>query len=678
LSRPSNLLALPGRLQTEADFRAAVMATIDGILVVDHEGLVVFANPSAETLLGRPPDKLLERPFGLPLATTGDIAELDLVHRDGAPVVIEMHVGHITWAGRDAFVVTLRDVTGRKTVERELRASEERYALAAHGANDGLWDWDLIANRLHTSSRWKEIVGLEPADTGQEPSLWLDRVHPDDLPSLQLDIDKHLRGETGRLAHEHRVRHRDGSYTSVLSRGVAIHLDERPVRFAGSLTDLTVRQELRKKALYDSLTKLANRALFLDHLKAALARGERSSGRYGVAVLFLDLDRFKLVNDSLGHSAGDALLIEVARRIEKRLRSSDVAARLGGDEFAVLLETVESFQAALSVTLRIQEEIARPIETDSEQLYSSASVGIAFSDERFEDAEQMLRNADIAMYRAKARGPGNCQIFEPEMQRQALQRLRFHTELRQGVEASEFTLRYQPMIDLANQRIVGFEALLRWQHGARGTLDAESFIDAAEETGVIVPLGWKALDAACRQVKAWLEIATPIRVSVNVSDRQFAQSDFPDRVEQALAQADINGSAVQLEITESVIVQDYEMTTAHLKHCHDLGIEILIDDFGTGQSSLTALHRLPVDVVKIDRSFVSRLEGKDGGDIVEAILALTRSLGLHVIGEGIETLDQHSRLLALGCSVGQGFLFEPALEADEATRLLAKATLQPA
>jgi diguanylate cyclase (GGDEF)-like protein/PAS domain S-box-containing protein len=666
------------RPETESDFRDALTATIDGILVVDHDGRVHFANPSAETLLGWPANELQARPFGLPLAATGDIAELDLVRRDGPPLVIEMHVGRITWAGRDAFVVTLRDVTGRKTMERELRASEERYALAAHGANDGLWDWDLIANRLHTSPRWREIVGLGPADTGEEPSLWLGRVHPDDLPSLQQDIDEHLRGETDRLANEHRVRHRDGSYTSVLSRGVAIHSDDRPVRFAGSLTDLTVRQELRKKALYDSLTKLANRPLFLDHLKAALARGKRSLGRYGIAVLFLDLDRFKLVNDSLGHSAGDALLIEVARRIEKRLRSSDVAARLGGDEFAVLLDNVESFQAALSVTLRIQEEIGRPIETDSEQLYSSASIGIAFSDQRFEDAEQMLRNADIAMYRAKARGPGNCQIFEPEMQRQAIQRLRFHTELRRGVEASEFTLRYQPMIDLANQRIVGFEALLRWQHGARGTLDAEDFIDAAEETGVIVPLGWEALDAACRQVKAWLEIATPIRVSVNVSNRQFAQSDFPDRVEQALAQAEINGSAVQLEITESVIVQDFEMTTAHLKQCHELGVEILIDDFGTGQSSLTALHRLPVDVVKIDRSFVSRLEGKDGGEIVEAILALTHSLGLHAIGEGIETLDQHSRLLALGCGVGQGFLFEPALEADEATRLLGKGTLQPA
>jgi diguanylate cyclase (GGDEF)-like protein/PAS domain S-box-containing protein len=663
------------RPDTEDGFRGAVMTTIDGILVVDHEGRVHFANPSAETLLGWPVDQLLARPFGLPLVTTDDIAELDLVRRDEPPMVIEMHVGPISWAGRDAFVVTLRDVTARKTVERELRASEERYALAARGSNDGLWDWDLVANRLHTSPRWKEIVGLSPADMDEEPSGWLGRVHPDDLSALQQDIDRHLSGETDRLANEHRVRHRDGYYTSVLSRGVAVHQNERPVRLAGSLTDLTAQQELRRKALHDSLTNLANRSLFLDHLRTALARGKRNPGSWGVAVLFLDLDRFKLINDSLGHSAGDALLVEVARRIENCLRSSDVAARLGGDEFAVLLDTVESFRAALSVTLRIQKEIARSIGTDTEQLYSSASIGIAFSDRQYEDAEQMLRNADIAMYRAKAQGPGNCQIFEPEMQRQAVQRLRFHNELRQGVESSEFTLRYQPIVDLTDERIVGFEGLLRWHHGTRGTLDAESFIDAAEETGVIVALGWEALDIACRQAKVWHEIAAPVRVSVNVSNRQFAQADFTDRVERALGQAEIDGSAIQLEITERVMVQDYEMTTSHLNQCHDLGIEILIDDFGTGHSSLTALDRLPVDTVKIDRSFMSRIEGNDGGEIVEAILAMTRSLGLQVIGEGIETLDQHSRLLALGCRVGQGFLFEPALEADEATRLLVKGTL---
>jgi diguanylate cyclase (GGDEF)-like protein/PAS domain S-box-containing protein len=664
-----------GDHQSESGFRDAVMTTIDGILVVDPEGRVHFANPSAETLLACPADQLLARPFGLPLGATDDIAELDLVRRDGPPLIIEMHVGPISWGGNDALVVTLRDITGRKTVERELRASEERYALAAHGANDGLWDWDLVANCLHTSPRWNEIVDLDEADMDEEPSRWFGRVHPDDLPSLQQDMDQHLGGKSDRLANEHRVRRRDGSYRSVLSRGVAINQGERPVRFAGSLTDLTVRQELRRKALHDSLTSLANRALFLDHLKTALAREQRNPGRYKLAVLFLDLDRFKLVNDSLGHSAGDALLIEVANRIKNCLRSTDVAARLGGDEFAVLLDTVESCEAALSATLRIQQDIARPIETRTDQLYSSASIGVAFSDQRYQDAEQMLRNADIAMYRAKGRGPGNCQVFEHEMHRQALRRLRLHTELRRAVEDSDFTLRYQPIVDLTTERVMGFEALLRWQHGTRGTLDAESFIEAAEETGVIVTLGWEALGAACRQLKKWDEVAKPTRVSVNVSNRQFAQSDFSDRVEQTLTEAGIDGSALQLEITERVMIQDYEMTTAHLNECHDLGVEIQIDDFGTGQSSLTALHRLPVDTVKIDRSFVSRLESNEGGEIVEAILALARSLHLHVIGEGIETLDQQSHLLTLGCSTGQGFLFAPALESKEATRLLVKGTL---
>ena len=660
---------------TELGFRDAVMGTIDGILVVDVDGRLHFANPSAETLLGWPADELLARPFGLPLGATDNIAELDLVRRDEPPLVVEMHIGPMSWAGRDAFVVTLRDVTGRKTVERDLRASEERYALAAHGSNDGLWDWDLVADRLHTSPRWKEIVGMSPTDISEEPCIWLDSVHLDDLPSLQRDIDRHLGAETDRLTNEHRVRHCDGSYTTVLARGVAIHQDGRPFRLAGSLTDLTAQQELRRKALHDSLTNLPNRAHFLDHLKDALARGERNQGGSHVAVLFLDLDRFKLVNDSLGHSAGDELLIEVANRITNCLRSTDVAARLGGDEFAVLLDTVESYQAALSVTLRIQEEISRPIESNAAQLYSTASIGIAFSDLRYQDADQMLRSADIAMYRAKAQGPGNCQIFEHGMHREALRRLQLHTELRRAVECSEFSMHYQPIIDLADERIVGFEALLRWQHRERGTLDAASFIDAAEETGVIVSLGWNALDIACRQVKEWSDNATPTRISVNISNRQFAQTDFPVRVEHALTHAGIDGSAVQLEITERVMVQDYETTTTHLKQCQDLGVEILIDDFGTGQSSLTALHRLPVDTVKIDRSFISGLEANGGGEVVQAILALTQSLGLHVIGEGIETPAQCSRLIALGCGLGQGFLFEPALEASEATRLLLKGTL---
>ena len=664
-----------GRPETESGFRNAVMATLDGILVVDEEGRVHFANPSAETLLGWSADQLLASPFGLPLGATDNIAELDLVRRDGPPIIVEMHVGPMSWAGRDAFVVTLRDITARKTVERELRESEERYALAAHGSNDGLWDWDLVANSLHTSPRWNEIVGLGPTDIIEEPTGWLDRVHSDDLSSLQRDIDQHLGGETDRLANEHRLQHCDGSYKSVLSRGVAIHQYGRPVRFAGSLTDLTGRQELLRKALHDSLTNLPNRDHFLDHLKDALARGERNQGGSHVAVLFLDLDRFKLVNDSLGHSAGDELLVEVASRISNCLRSTDVAARLGGDEFAVLLDKVDSFQAALSVTLRIQEEIARPIESNTAQLYSTASIGIAFSDLRYQDADQMLRSADIAMYRAKAQGPGNCQIFEHEMHRQALRRLRLHTELRQAVECSEFSMHYQPIIDLTDERIVGFEALLRWQHRTRGTVDAASFIDAADETGVIVSLGWKALDIACRQVKEWNENATPTRMSVNISNRQFAQSDFAARVEQALTRSGIDGSAIQLEITERVMVQDYEMTTAHLKQCQDLGVEILIDDFGTGQSSLAALHRLPVDTVKIDRSFISGLEGNGGGEVVQAILAMTQSLGLHVIGEGIETPEQRSRLTALGCGVGQGFLFKPALEPGEATRLLLKGTL---
>ena len=655
--------------ESEIHYRDAVMATLDGILVVDKEGTIRFANPAAEALLGQG-KQLRDHPFGLPLAGD-DFAELDRVAADGSHMVIEMHVGPILWNGLDAHVVTVRNITDRKAVERRLKESEERYALAARGANDGVWDWDLLTNRLYTSPRWREIVGCTEADMTEAPADWLDRTHPDDVNALREAIDRHLAAKSDQFVHEHRLLHRDGSYVPVLSRGAAVGQgDGQPERFAGSLTDLTAQKQLSYEALHDELTHLGNRTLFIDHLEKAIGREQRVNGGFGFAVLFLDLDNFKLVNDSLGHTAGDELLIEVAGRIQNCLRSADIGCRLGGDEFAILLNDVADLSSVLAATRRIQKEIARPMDLGGESVYTSASIGIAFGGDSRPTAEDVVRNADMSMYRAKRRGQGNLEIFDRRMHAEAVKRLRLQTDLRRGVDSGEFLVWYQPMVNLRDWKITGFEALLRWRH-PKGDVDvAERFVETAEETGMIVPMSWLALRESCTQVQAWRKINPDLRVSVNVSNRQFAQTDFVDRIRQGLDEAEIDGSAIQLEITERVVMQDHEAATSRVQRCHALGLEVLVDDFGTGQSSLTALHRLPIDAVKIDRSFVNRLEAKEGGEIVEAILALADSLGLRVVAEGIETQGQRRRLLQLGCDIGQGYLFAHALEEAKATRLL--------
>jgi diguanylate cyclase (GGDEF)-like protein/PAS domain S-box-containing protein len=660
---------------SELDYRDAVMATLDGILVVDHQGTIRFANPAAEGLLGRG-EALVGNPFGLPLAGD-DFAELDRLAPDGSHLVIEMHVGPISWNHLDAYVVTVRDITQRKTVERQLKESEERYALAARGSNDGLWDWDLDAELLHTSSRWREIVGCGDVDMTESPNEWFERTHPDDMAALQEAIDRHLGTHSDQFVHEHRLRHKDGHYVPVLCRGAAVDENGRPVRFAGSITDLTTQKQLSHEALHDGLTNLGNRTLFIDHLQKAIARERRLKGAWRFAVLFLDLDNFKLVNDSLGHTVGDELLVAIAGRIQSCLRSADLGSRLGGDEFAVLLDHVGDIHSVLAATRRIQDEIAHPLPLAGESVYTSASIGIAFGGEDQASAEDVVRNADMSMYRAKRRGHGNLEIFDRGMHAEALERLRLQTDLRRGIERDEFHVWYQPMVNLADWRITGFEALLRWRHSGGDVVGADRFVDTAEDTGMIVPMSWQALAKACRQTQAWLAVDAGLKMSVNVSNRQFAQADFTDRIAQVLEEVGIEGSAIQLEITERVVVQDHEVATSQMKRCHSLGIEVLVDDFGTGQSSLTALHRLPIDAVKIDRSFVNRLEAVEGGEIVETILALARSLDLRVVAEGIETLGQRERLLQLGCNIGQGYLFAHALEGSAATQLLQSGTAGP-
>jgi diguanylate cyclase (GGDEF)-like protein/PAS domain S-box-containing protein len=566
-----------------------------------------------------------------------------------------------------------------RSYERELglvediRLSEERYALAAQAANDGLWDWDLAKGDVFYSSRWKTLLGYGAEDIGSTADDWFGRVHPEDLDTLLRAIDEHIAGRSDGVELEHRMRRADDSYLWVLCRGLVRRgTDGAPTRMVGSLTDVHMRKELegqlRHAALYDALTGLPNRTLFLDRLRQAMARASRSAD-YQFAVLFLDLDDFKLVNDSLGHLLGNALLGSIAERISAGLRAADTASRFGGDEFAILLEDTANNHDPVVVAARLQELLAQPIHIGGHEIVVTASVGIASSVTGYASAEDVLRDADTAMYRAKGHEKGTCATFDDDMHVHAVGRLRIEGELRQAVERGQLRLHYQPIVGIHSGRTVSFEALVRWQHPTRGLLDPGEFLSIAEETGLIVPIGRWVFAETCRQIAEWRDCGAPkdLRVGVNVSNRQFWHGGLIDDLRRCLQDNGLEPRNLAVEITETMVMRNVDLAETLLTELVADGFALHIDDFGTGYSSLQALHRFPIAALKVDRSFVQRL-GSDprSTELVRTIAMMARNLGVDVIAEGIETADQRQRIERLGCAYGQGYLFSRPVPGDVA------------
>jgi diguanylate cyclase (GGDEF)-like protein/PAS domain S-box-containing protein len=581
--------------------------------------------------------------------------------------------------GRACMLTVSNDITERKAQERALKASEERYALAARGANDGLWDWDLTTDRIFLSARWKAMVGCEEDEVGTSPDEWFRRIHAMDVQRVRAAISAHLDGRSAHFESEHRIQCKDGSYRWVLSRGLAVRdAAGVPQRIAGSMTDISLRKTAEEKllheAIHDVLTGLPNRALFMDLLGRSLARSRRRKG-YLFAVLFLDLDRFKVINDGLGHMVGDQLLVGLARRLEKCLRPEDTVARLGGDEFTVLLDDINDTSDATRVAERIHKELEAPFSIAGHDVYTSVSIGIALSTTDYEIPDHILRDADTAMYRAKALGKARHEVFDTGMHTRAVALLQLETDLRRALERREFRLHYQPIVTLQGaRRVVGFEALVRWQHPQRGLLAPGEFMAVAEETGLMPPIGYWVLSEACRQMREWAAHAgRPLLVSVNLSNRQFALPELPDRIAAILAATEFPAECLKLEITESAIMEHGEAVAAVLGRLRALGVDFFIDDFGTGYSSFSALHRFPVSTLKIDRSFVQALD-RDGEstEIVRTIMTLAQNLHLNVIAEGVETKTQLERLRGLKCPQGQGTLLGKPLPAEAAAAILAK------
>ena len=578
----------------------------------------------------------------------------------------------------DRLVAVVTDITEQLESQDRLRQSEERYALAVSGSRDGLWDWDLSNDKVYYAPRWKQMLGLESTDITDSPEEWISRIIPDDRNTFLRQFDDHLSGEEEVFEVELRMVHQLGHTVWILCRGAVVRDDQgRAVRVAGSLADITeikrVQEEMRKLAEHDKLTGLPNRNLFHARLNQAIERTTHDSG-YRFAILFFDFDRFKVINDSLGHDVGDALLSDIADRFKIILRSTDLAARFGGDEFVVLLNNLKSYEEAEHVGHRLLDAFAEPYHLMGHEVYSTASIGMVTNATRYDNAEDMLRDADAAMYQAKEAGKARLVVFDQAMHDKALKRLQIEAALRDALEQEQFHLVYQPIISLEAGELDGFEALIRWNHPEYGLIPPDQFIPIAEDTGLIVPIGEWALRQACKQLYQWNYVhrpELPININVNLSMRQVCHPDIVDTIRDVIFSSGIDPAYLKLEVTESTIIDDRLNMIPLLNEIKSLGIKLAMDDFGTGHSSLGNLHQLPVDILKIDQSFIKSMSvSRELAAVMHAIITLAHELGMQTVAEGIETADQLVMLQSLDCNFGQGYFFKKPLSCEQATRYL--------
>lgn len=560
---------------------------------------------------------------------------------------------------------------------KELKTEKERYRLAAEAANDALWDWDLITGKVYYSPRWREMLGI-PSDTPLTSiEDWYSRIYPEHLPLVKDMVEKHLTDQYKRIEVEFKIRTEDGRYIWVLARGlVSRDSHGTPIRIAGSQTNITVRKKheaaLYKAAYHDELTGLPNRALFLDRLSQVIKR-ELRFGEPPAAVLFVDLDRFKYINDTMGHEFGDEVLKAVAKILTNNVRPFDTVCRLGGDEFTVLLDSVENLEEAILIGQRLLKQLNRSFEIKNREVYIASSIGLTMVDRKSISAQNILRNADLAMYEAKSMGKACLEIFDTEHHQRLLNRMEMESELRKAADKGSLDIYYQPIVSLTDGKIIAFEALARWFHPVKGYISPTLFVPIAEEVGLIGQIGQNILNKVCDQVILWkkeLSHRDCPRISVNLSVRQFTDERYYNQVVEKIKNYKYN-EYLSLEVTESVIMTNPDLITTRLQNLKSFGVQLSIDDFGTGYSSLSYLHKYSYDTLKIDQSFIKLINcDAKSEQLTSGIIGLAKDLSLKTIAEGVESADQVLKLKELGCDCAQGFYFSKALDKKNVTQLI--------
>jgi diguanylate cyclase (GGDEF)-like protein/PAS domain S-box-containing protein len=675
---------------SQEHFRALIQNSSDIITVVDAEGTILYQSPAMKSMLGYEPEERIGK----------NAVEADLLHPEDltmkneaftkalrnphTPVSIEVRMRHrdgswrymeetitslLTEPNVNGVVLNARCVTQRKKAEQELQESEVRFRSIVERTTDGVFMADLDTNTVLESNAAlqsmlgytsEELVGMKIYDFIAE-----------DRESVEQNTQR-LKEEKSLFIGERRYRHKDGSLLDV-------EVSASVVPFKGGeascyiIRDVTERkaleEQLRYQAFHDSLTDLPNRALFLNRLNHALAQTGRQDG--AVAVLLLDLNHFKVINDSLGHDAGNAVLVGVAERMQPSVRPGDTVGRIFGDEFAVLLGAPSGMDEARRVARRIQERLQEPFEVEGQEVFVSPSIGIALGGAQ-DSPEEVLRRADLAMYAAKSRGKAECEEYSPAMEAPVAERVDLERDLRRAVEREEFEAHYQPIVNLLTGEVFGVEALARWRHPERGLVEAAEFIEVAEETGLIRLIGQQVVEEACRQAGEWRRRypqSAPV-LSVNLSANQFVQQ--PKLIPKVLDETGLEPNALQVEITERVVMDDAEFALAELKELKALGVSLVIDDFGMGYSCLYHLKYMPIAFLKLDRAFVVGL-GDDQGDeaIVSGTVGLAYALGVVAVAEGVETADQQTILRELGCDLAQGYHFARPLPKEVMEKVLA-------
>ncbi|MBI9050401.1 MAG: EAL domain-containing protein [Anaerolineaceae bacterium] len=575
-----------------------------------------------------------------------------------------------------------KELEKNKKIQKALRESDERYAMVIQGANDGIWDWNVDTGTIFFSPRWKAMIGYADEEIPNTIDSWFEKVHKDDRSSLQIELSRHFDGETDHFEHTHRIFCKDGSDLWVLCRGLAKRNDEGLVfRMSGSMTDIS-RQKLYEEqilfdAIHDHLTDLPNRTFIIERISHAINRAKRSDNLL-FALIFIDLDRFKMVNDSLGHEYGDQVLKISSKRLETCLRSVDTISRIGGDEFVVLIDSVADLDEVITVSNRIIQSFSEVMVLNENEVSISASLGVVVFCDEYDNAEEIIRDADIAMYQAKKNSHQQYEIFDTLMRQNLELRQKMESELRLALQYDQFELFYQPILHVKDLSLISFEALIRWRKSDTEFINPMDFIPIAEETGLIIPIGQWVIQEVCKQISDWKSVlphGKNVMVSINVSAKQFSDPQLWAIVTKCLSDFQIEGNNLAIEITESIIIDEKENAIKMLGQLRGLGIQIYIDDFGTGYSSLSYLHTLPFDALKIDKSFINQMFSTDEStsiEIVQTIISLSKELRKKVIAEGVETQKELDMLNNIGCGYFQGYLESKPMDKIKASDYLAK------